>query len=261
MQNRYVGDIGDFGKYGLLRALSGEFPVSSRKLRLGIVWYLHPDEPNSDGNFTRYLDDHRNHDFKVCDPPLYETLGQLVLKGNRHIACVRQSGILPGETSYYEEVLPYLQNPQRKQEPRENWLRGALQTTVEADVVFLDPDNGVCISGDVKPWHKKGRKYVFTEEIRPFVNRKQSIVIYHHLNRQKKATAQIRHLSQHLQSSLDLPRPPLSLWYHRGTARVFFIFSHERHQPFIEKRLRQFLKSHWGDQAHFERVCSSSTTL
>ena len=39
MQNQYVGDIGDFGKYGLLRAISGD------PLRLGVVWYLFPDEP------------------------------------------------------------------------------------------------------------------------------------------------------------------------------------------------------------------------
>lgn len=38
MQDRYVGDIGDFGKYGLLRALC------AHDLSLGVVWYLVPDE-------------------------------------------------------------------------------------------------------------------------------------------------------------------------------------------------------------------------
>ena len=42
MQDRYVGDIGDFGKYGLLRALCG------RDLYLGVVWYLIPDEGGLD---------------------------------------------------------------------------------------------------------------------------------------------------------------------------------------------------------------------
>jgi hypothetical protein len=48
MQDRYFGDVGDLGKYGLLRALSGlnEEP----QLRLGVVWYLFPDEShNTDG--------------------------------------------------------------------------------------------------------------------------------------------------------------------------------------------------------------------
>lgn len=38
MQNRYAGDIGDFGKFGLLRALRGS------GLSIGVNWYLVPDE-------------------------------------------------------------------------------------------------------------------------------------------------------------------------------------------------------------------------
>ena len=43
MQNRYTGDIGDFAKYGLLRAIRG-------RMRLGVAWYLHPGAgPDGDG--------------------------------------------------------------------------------------------------------------------------------------------------------------------------------------------------------------------
>ena len=49
MQNRYTGDIGDFAKYGLLRALS-------KGKRLGVAWYLYPDEEdNTDGRHIDYL--------------------------------------------------------------------------------------------------------------------------------------------------------------------------------------------------------------
>ena len=50
MQDRYVGDIGDFAKYGLLRALG-------RRRRLGVAWYrrTEPDPPNAnDGRHTDY---------------------------------------------------------------------------------------------------------------------------------------------------------------------------------------------------------------
>ncbi|MGN1144419.1 MAG: hypothetical protein ACI4SU_07600 [Anaerovoracaceae bacterium] len=44
MQNRYTGDIGDFGKLGLLRQLSGA------GFSIGVNWYLTPDEShNGDG--------------------------------------------------------------------------------------------------------------------------------------------------------------------------------------------------------------------
>jgi hypothetical protein len=55
VQDRYAGDVGDFLKLGLLRQLiaSGDSPPS---LRLGVVWYLVPDEAhNSDGRHVGYL--------------------------------------------------------------------------------------------------------------------------------------------------------------------------------------------------------------
>ena len=54
MQNRYVGDVGDFAKYALLRRLAGS--LEERPIRLGIVWCLYPDEShNSDGSHVSYL--------------------------------------------------------------------------------------------------------------------------------------------------------------------------------------------------------------
>ena len=38
MQNQYTGDIGDFGKLGLLRVLQ------ESGLTIGVNWYLVPDE-------------------------------------------------------------------------------------------------------------------------------------------------------------------------------------------------------------------------
>jgi len=57
MQNRYVGDIGDFGKYHLLKILSqGNGLDNGGNLVLGVVWYLVPNENhNGDGKHIRYL--------------------------------------------------------------------------------------------------------------------------------------------------------------------------------------------------------------
>ena len=52
MQNRYTGDIGDFGKLGLLRVLH------SAGLSIGVNWYLTPDEThNGDGRHIAYYSD------------------------------------------------------------------------------------------------------------------------------------------------------------------------------------------------------------
>ena len=64
MQDRYAGDIGDFGKYGLLRALCGE------ALRLGVLWYAFEGDrkraPN-DGKRIDYLDP-PDEQLRECDP-------------------------------------------------------------------------------------------------------------------------------------------------------------------------------------------------
>lgn len=57
MQDRYTGDIGDFGKLGLLRILE------SQGLTIGINWSRTPDEDhNDDGKYTKYLKGQLTHD-------------------------------------------------------------------------------------------------------------------------------------------------------------------------------------------------------
>ena len=70
MQNRYVGDIGDFGKLGLLRALS------SKGLSIGVNWYLTTDEShNGDGRHVNYL---AKAEYRVCDAALCDTLKYII---------------------------------------------------------------------------------------------------------------------------------------------------------------------------------------
>ena len=64
MQNRYVGDIGDYFKYGMLRRLA-------KGRRLGVMWYLFPNEDhNNDGGHLSYLDDPDT--WRHYDPELYD---------------------------------------------------------------------------------------------------------------------------------------------------------------------------------------------
>ena len=243
MQNKYVGDIGDFGKYGLLRFISG------RPLRLGVVWYLHPHESKtSDGKFIGYLCNRLDNDsrFRDCDPHLYETLRQLVYGGDRNVAAVRRNGVLLQGTTFYEELLPNASGGY--QAKRESWLEGALQATAGADLVFFDPDNGISEAADRVG--KRSRKHVFIQELRPFWERGQSLIIYHHLNRNAKAPEQIGGWAEILESRLK-PSRLWSLWYHRGTARAYFIAAQKRHEPTLEARLKRFSKSPWRE--HFTK--------
>ena len=227
-------------------------PDPPSALRLGIVWYLFPDESgNDDGKFIDYLcESRRNNDrYRSCDMDLYDALRLLVTNCRRDIAYIPNAGILPPDTLYYECPLSYPRHMKRleRQSLRSSWLQGALQATEAADLVFLDPDNG--IAGKVIPWRKKGPKYVFMDDLPHFYARGQSLVIYHHLGRHKPAMEQINHLSTALQSHLKLLRPPISIRYRRGTSRVYFIVSQEMHRPVFHSRIESFLQTPW--QNHF----------
>lgn len=77
MQNRYTGDIGDFGKLGLLRQ------ISEAEFSIGVNWYLTPDEShNGDGRHIGYL---RNEAFRACDEQLWKALGDIVDSGRREV--------------------------------------------------------------------------------------------------------------------------------------------------------------------------------
>ena len=257
MQNRYVGDIGDFGKYGLLRALSGfgDALTADRQLRLGVAWYLYPDEShNADGKYTGYLNPTLSNRtrFRACDPQLYDALKHLVDEEMRLVDAVRQCEILPDNTVFYEPSLSYPARMSRpaRQSARDNWLVGALDATVGTDLVFADPDNGISVTAD--PLRKNGPKYVFIDDLIRFTQRGQSPVIYHHLGRQGTAEQQISRLAEYLRLNLNLPGPPQALWYHRGTARAYFIVAQPQHEPIIMKNLSEFLSSPWRE--HFQLV-------
>ena len=93
MQNRYVGDVGDLAKFGLLRALSGQFDDGAQ-LRLGVIWYFHYDEPHAgnpdkisaDGRHISYLRRTATDDkaeYRNCDVELWESLRELVFRDGR----------------------------------------------------------------------------------------------------------------------------------------------------------------------------------
>lgn len=264
MQNRYVGDVGDFGKYGLLRHLTGqrEAVASAEAMRLGVVWYLYPDEShNADGKYTGYLaDTPSNHStYRACDLNLYNTMRRLVKNGRRNILAVQRSRILPRETAYYEPSLAFPRQMPRSERKaaRESWFQGALDVTADADVVFVDPDNSLSdpahgISASIDPLRKTGPKYVFIADIRAFYQRGQSLIIYHHLGRRGTAVEQTVRVAESLKASLNLPDPPRSLLYRRGSSRAYFIVPQEQHRPTLETRVSDLLRSPWN--SHFESV-------
>lgn len=210
MENKYVGDLGDFGKYGLLRYLC-------RGLRLGVVWYLVADEDhNADGRYIRYLNldqetsllyglspgtksfaSQNERRFRACSPELYDALSRIVRDRARTVAEIRKRGVLPADTVFFEDVLELSargRDERRKQ--REEWVDAALARTIDCDAVFLDPDNGLELDPD-NGRALPGPKYVTYEEVRRFRARGQSVIVYQHFDRGADLVRRRRQHSPH----------------------------------------------------------------
>ena len=127
MKHQYFGDVNDFRKYGLLRALS-----SQAGLRLDVCWMLTPDDERSDGRFTSYLSQPalwRHH-----DAGLYDALVN-ALREHRHVGQFTQHAIVPGSVCFDDQV------PDGRDDRAASFVN-ASRYLAAAELVFFDPDNG-----------------------------------------------------------------------------------------------------------------------
>lgn len=245
MQNRYTGDIGDFGKYGMLRELC-------KDRKLGIVWYLVPDETDkNDGNKIGYLDIDKesptqlNIDrYRKCDPELYDKLREIVKSNNRNVTAIRDNHILPTNV-FFENYVP--------QRERKKWLQEAHQCVQSCEIIFLDPDNGLQVKSR-RAGSKKAPKYVFQDDLSDFKS-SQSLIIYQHrwLYRPHEAqvTKQICELREkfgdrRIYALTYCPNPDKS---EKKPDRIYYIIL-SKEDPLSHDELQRFCDEKW--KGHFE---------
>lgn len=166
MKHQYVGDINDYRKYALLRALS-----AGGANRIGVCWMLTPDDGGADGGKLAYL---RQPDrFRHFDPELFDILTHAAAEPNRRrLQSIEDSGVLPAAI-YHNDLLPQAENE------RAAYMAKCRAKFADADLVFFDPDNGI-EAPSVKKSHGKALKYVFLDEVATICGSGQSSLIYQH---------------------------------------------------------------------------------
>ena len=134
MQNRYVGDIGDYVKLALLRALQPG-------RRLGIAWWLYPDESgNGDGRHIEYLK--QPDKWRALDPTVFDALGRIVNENTRRVSALQEAGLL-GDSVFCNRPMPIEATPALRRLERDTWFAALRMELSGCDLVFLDPDNGL----------------------------------------------------------------------------------------------------------------------
>lgn len=246
MQNRYAGDVGDFGKLSLLR-----FLFHDPQYRIGIIWYLFPNESyNEDGRHIEYLS---NRKFLEVDEDVCRRLS-VVVNNDRSVGALENSGLFPPNTIYFSEALDFhLTFPSQKQIDRENreegrgqWLEKAITVVSACNVLFLDPDNGLETSSCSGTSRLKSGKYAYYSEIGEFAKGKDATVVYHHLSRTGTHMDQISRRIDALRQEVGLDNKIFALRYWPYSPRAYFILAAKSEENKMRRRLLEFLGSRFG---------------
>ena len=222
MQDNYIGDIGDYGKYGLLRE------VCAAAMSLSINWYkVVPTKvgKQDDGKYTSYLS--MPQSYREYDPAMFDSLHKIVMKEqNRKIERIEQESLFPA--SFFSEPL---------RADRKTWHNQALSQTQNARVVFLDPDNGL---ETAKMYQIGGatKKHVKWAELKDYYARGQNVILYQH-RPQMTTKGKCIDSVMHFQKNFLLADCVKLLEFPKYTNRFYFMFLHE------------------SDKAIFESICCS----
>ena len=231
MQDRYAGDIGDYGKFGLLKTLE------QQGLLVGVNWYLTTpaliEQRHEDGR-------HRiKEKYFSCDPELAAALYEISSREpGRSVEALERAGLLKNALFYNEPV--------GIKEGRAHWHSDALEALRSADAVFLDPDNGLLVKSIGKN-SKRAGKYIFDEELRDYLIRGQAVIFYQHRPR-KRAPVYFGEMNGRIQKICeDIPIRSFALTFPKCTVRDYFILCPEgRCAGRVEAAVKTLLSSEWG---------------
>jgi hypothetical protein len=238
MKNQYIGDVGDYGKYGLLRFLA------DKGVKIGVNWYLTEGEDNF-GKDRDYLK--REDKFRPYDPKLFESMK--ALQSERNVARIKELGIIPNAI-YFDEPLNTDDLPAKERKAaRVRWHRKAFAELIGAELVFADPDVGTL--RDPKLVSRKGAEhYADLHELAEYYGHGQDVVYYCHRARRNSESWR----KKKTELSALCPKPAIFvLTYSRGMQRSYIFAVHPGREEKFRALIDEFLATPWGsgDKAPF----------
>ena len=247
MKNQYFGDVGDFGKYGLLSALS------SSGMKLGVNWYLTNNDTKTDGKFIEYL---HKPEFVDSDTELAGFLRGCLDLGNRNVSEIRSFERFSG-FEFHDDILELKHikalneaGRRKRSEVRNKWFEDSLEILSSCNLIFCDPDNGI----ETKAMSKIGIdsvKYVMIDEIKTMIERGHSLIIYNHRDRSTEESyiSRFKEIKNQLSNDISLR----VIRFNRYSARDYLIFMQENHKNQLNVQIDQFLSDHkW--RRHFKEI-------
>ena len=245
MQDKYVADVGDFGKFQLFRYLFNHKESPMYGKALAQIWYMHEGEgeENNDGRHIDYFERVRGSDVYLED-----SLLSLIMRDKREVTELESLKLLQNATFFYEKIPSTL-------EERYLWLNTALIFSNRVQVVAVAPDNGMALKCNraeqcfdfltlENHYAQKvySHKYIFAEEVSHFYRlpHLEVCIVYQHLNRCFAHNGQIESLLSDLRKEyfhvIAIKHKPYS------PRAFFFLCKSEVIKERISVRLDRFAK-------------------
>lgn len=220
MQDRYAGDVGDFVKLGLLRAISPGYS-------LGLAWYRYPDEThNGDGRHIGYLS--RSHLYSHLDPELFEHLKRVVLDA-RSIASLLP--LLPSAVSFLD-VLDSEGTPSKdRRAHRISWFFRMITELEACNLVFADPDNGIVDDAEHRRGQLRFGKQMPLNEVKELARGRCAVIYHHNTRRAGGHDLEVDHWLR------EIALPAIAVRATAHSPRTFFIVNPDKQ---INSRVSEF---------------------
>lgn len=249
MKNQYVGDIGDYGKYGLLRFLAGN------GIKIGVNWYLTENDGTNDGEINKYLGIYKKNrypeniieQYKRYDSELFEKLQPIVAKGKnkKRVQDIKNNDIILNAVFFDDKLEKNEgQSVARRKELRDTWHENALKKLSDESIelIFADPDNGT-LNPKMKPSIKNGEKYATLDELSKYYNKGKNVVYYCHKARRSKDKWKEK---KNEFKAFCPDAKIIVLTFRYGTQRSFIFAVHLENYDKYNKLINDFLKTDWG---------------
>ena len=229
MKNQYFGDITDYRKYGILRALQ-ECGVS-----IGVCWMMTPDiKGNKDGRITDYGNG--------ADGELHKFLQGCIREDRRDVRELESSGLLPG-VKYFSRPMPSFGG-------RDNYFAVMRECFGDRELIFFDPDNGI------EPEKSCSEKHLDLRQIARTWEEGFSALIIQLPNRDGSHDEQIIRAVKQL-SGITGKKGAVSLFRFRQKPQVFFFMMVQDHHKEKIGKAQELIKGRWRAHLHMHGLSAN----
>ena len=199
-----------------------------------MTWYLYPDEShNEDGKHIAYLCD--SEKWREFDPRLFDSLKSIVNSNQRSTQSIESSALL-GDAQFSSQLLTFEGKPELRSALRAAWFKNVLSDMNDCDIVFADPDNGLCEDRNYQMSTREYWKRIPLYEAHVLSAGRTGIIYHHNTRRAGGHAKEIQHWLSLLGND------SIALYWRHLSNRTFFIIHPDRE---IKQLVREFA-SKWA---------------